>query len=92
MKALWTFVFVLAVAVFILWFVFQEPAPEKPISAPTPKAETPSLEIVEEAESIVSYSLSKQKDQAEMVKIIKAVTVKNPHAFPVSISSMHAEY
>ncbi|KPV59611.1 hypothetical protein QJ48_09785 [Paenibacillus sp. A3] len=85
LKGCFTFVLVLAMlSVVLFWLYFyKDDKADQVVYEPKPKV---TLDIVQEAENVMSYSIIKTPGSPETVLITKALILKNNNSFPVYVS------
>lgn len=92
MSKVWKFnLFLMAVVVIAIFSLMKDKKSEVVTPDPIPVVEVqPSVEIVEEAESIYGYTSVGETPpgESETVYLTKAITVTNPHDFPVIIGGV----
>lgn len=76
------FLILIGIAVYTLWFQEERHAE---VQTPPPPVVEPTLELVEEGDTVIASPMQPVQGSAELVSYTKAVAVKNPHSFPIHI-------
>lgn len=90
MSKLWKFNLLLLAVIAVVLLMMNKPEPEEEPVAEAAADPAPSVVVLNEAERIFGYTSAgpAKPGESELLHLTKALTVKNPHDYPVTIGEI----